>query len=697
MVWLKCTGPASTGSVRPAVHGSEEGRGGGDGAVTLRPDPRARGSIARPRSSQKGDELRGLSDNAVAAAAPERKAAPSSPLESDDKPSTDTSDLPSEGLPDAPPTAGEQDGAHDEHENGGGWPGPCFVENQLPSRVVVHGADRHELKLAPFERRLLDEAALKPYDMEDMTREGSAAVEQAPSRFDNGLLVLLGLWPAYVLAYVIVGANVDSTLFWIGVPAAFAAFIVLFWITGKRGGLEIARYAKQAVSLLFVVLIAVGVPAVVLWYSTGLDAEAAHASSVADALRSSPAFLSRLLQLIFIAMASALPALMYFVFDREQLGTLRERFIQQVFRLDPSLRRLSDMKAKYGSQIDEMYGPSRANRARLLGGRLSPIVVATLLITVGWTVTMLHADVTPANGGATPTLRLFVPNASVVTFAFLGAYFFAIQLVLRSYLRGDLRPKAYGQISVRILVVVILAWVLQEIVGGDEAWLQAAVFIAGTVPETALKWIRQYVSNRRPTWLSPEKDDAGVTEPHPLTHLEGIDIYDQTRLGQEGITNVEALAHHELVDLMLKTRIPAARLVDWVDQAILYLHVCGGPPQNDENELWNNLHRYGIRTATDLERAGKDLSSDDLKAFMTAVGGEDKPPRVLVLLHTMKDDEWLTSIRHWRTTPDLRKTIHVPSNWDRSEPSNECLESPETPQEGAVPAERGGVDQTTGV
>ncbi len=38
------------------------------------------------------------------------------------------------------------------------------------------------------------------------------------------------------------------------------------------------------------------------------------------------------------------------------------------------------------------------------------------------------------------------------------------------------------------------------------------------------------------------------------------------------MNNVEALAHHDVVDLMLATRIPVPRLVDWVDQAILYLH-----------------------------------------------------------------------------------------------------------------------------
>jgi len=623
----------------------------------------------------------GIVDGAFRAAARRRAKVSSSQPESDDDATSQT------GVQPPDEHTGHEGGGHtpDQRENtgdsqgqDGSWDGSQLIENQLPTRVVVHGADENTLSLAPFERRELTKEELKPYDRNRMTRTGIIRIEPGTSKSDSGLVLLLGLWPALGIAYVIIGANANSTIFWIAAPAVYGLAAIVLLVMSKRGGLEIARWTKQMISLFLVLLVAVGVPAVVMWYSTGLDTVAEQARSVGDALRSSPEFLSRFLQLVFIAVASSLPALMYFVFDREQLGTLRERFIQQVFRLDPSLKQLSDMKAKYGPQIEEVYGASRTNRARLLGGRLSPIIVATLLLTTGWTLTMLHADVTPGPGGDIPTLRLFVPDPSVVTFAFLGAYFFAIQLVLRSYLRGDLRPKAYGQISIRVLVVVILAWVLQEIVGKDTAWLQAAVFIAGTVPETTLKWIQEFVRDARPKWLTPGRDDADLTEPHPLTRLEGIDIYDLTRLAQEGVTNVEALAHHELVDLMLKTRIPASRLVDWVDQAILYLHVCEGGGVDDDDELWKNLHRYGIRTATDLSRATDDLSDKELAAFMSTVGGKDEPPRVKVLLLTMADDEWLRSIQHWRETPDLEATTELPA-----EPAASA-EGPPAPEEQKV-------------
>ena len=57
-------------------------------------------------------------------------------------------------------------------------------------------------------------------------------------------------------------------------------------------------------------------------------------------------------------------------------------------------------------------------------------------------------------------------------------------------------------------------------------------------------------------------DDAELDQRSPLTQLDEIDVYERTRLEEEGITSVQALARHDLVDLMLSSRIPAPRLID---------------------------------------------------------------------------------------------------------------------------------------
>jgi chromosome segregation ATPase len=78
----------------------------------------------------------------------------------------------------------------------------------------------------------------------------------------------------------------------------------------------------------------------------------------------------------------------------------------------------------------------------------------------------------------------------------------------------------------------------------------------------------------------------------PLTALEDVNIWDEGRLYLEGVQNVHALATADLVRVVLNTPFDAQQLVDWVDQALLYIHA---------KDLWRSgLAAVGIRTATDL-------------------------------------------------------------------------------------------------
>jgi hypothetical protein len=356
--------------------------------------------------------------------------------------------------------------------------------------------------------------------------------------------------------------------------------------------------------------------------------------------------------------ASVLPIVLYFVFDKVKLRTLRERFNREVFRLDPGVLTLDDVQAKYGQVIDEVYG--RRSDNRLLPGARSPILLAAAVITVGWSVALLdtlvqhRADVV----GSAPLTTLLAPAPSAATYAFLGSYFYALNAVLRGYVRGDLRPKTYAEVAGRIVGVVVLAFVLERLTGalGGEsgsAPLLVLAFMAGIVPDTVLVRLQEAVQRvfGRSRILARL---AKTYESQPLTDIEGIDIYDRARLGSEGVTNVEGLAHHDLVDLLLRTRIPATRLVDWVDQAILRLH-CefegddrGSAHPSDS--LYERLRRHGIRTATDLEMAYSGaLDRQQGPAFLEigdGAGGAAHPLRIV--LDAIVDDEWMPNLRFWR-------------------------------------------------
>jgi len=76
---------------------------------------------------------------------------------------------------------------------------------------------------------------------------------------------------------------------------------------------------------------------------------------------------------------------------------------------------------------------------------------------------------------------------------------------------------------------------------------------------------------------------------------------------EEGIEDLHGLVTANLVDLLLHTRVPIDRLVDWLDQAVLYLHV---PAESGQRSRWAELRGFGIRTATDLGRAWTAADQD---------------------------------------------------------------------------------------
>src|SRR6185295_14426185 len=121
---------------------------------------------------------------------------------------------------------------------------------------------------------------------------------------------------------------------------------------GKEFLQWIGRWIGQALSLLLILTLGLGLPSIAFYFFGGGRDLISSQNSLAK--------LGRLLQLVFIFTASLLPALLYFLFDRQQLGTLRQRFEQQIFRLDPNVESLCDVEAKYGRQIDEIYGREAA-------------------------------------------------------------------------------------------------------------------------------------------------------------------------------------------------------------------------------------------------------------------------------------------------------------------------------------------------
>ena len=408
----------------------------------------------------------------------------------------------------------------------------------------------------------------------------------------------------------------------------------------------------QGLIVVILVAIAVAAPALAIYYGTELSSviifQAWNHPRLVPGAHSQYLVVARVLQLALLILVALIPALMYFQFDRERLSTLVDRWLHAIFRLDPSLTNVSDVDAKYGRRVEEFYGASLGLGVSPLRKRArdkSPVIVVTLLIAIGWILVLLnnHQDA----GTLPPFQSLFQPAPTPMTLAFLGAYFLAVQVALRGYIRGDLKPKTYNVIIVRILMAVILAWALQAL-WGTNGFTLAASFLAGILPSTVLRWIKESVEQLRTSVQGGAKarwsrngtdaanDDDELSEKSPLSRLDDVDIYDRTRLEEEGITSIQALARHDLVDLILSSRIPVPRLIDWVDQAVLHQHVPGEVAK---------LRRLGIRTATDyLQVCGSPKALNELTAALR----EKSAIRIELLRTVLERDEWVRYLCNWR-------------------------------------------------
>jgi hypothetical protein len=414
----------------------------------------------------------------------------------------------------------------------------------------------------------------------------------------------------------------------------------------------------QGLVVVVLVAVAVAAPAIAIYYGTELSSVIIFSPWNHPRLVHGPhsqyLVVARVLQLALLILVAVIPALMYFQFDRERLSTLVDRWLHAIFRLDPSLTNLSDVDAKYGRRVEEFYGASLGLGVSPLRKRVrdrSPVIVATLLIAIGWILVLLNNQ---QDAGTPPAFQsLFEPARTPMTLAFLGAYFLAVQVALRGYVRGDLKPKTYNVIIVRILMAVILAWVMQAL-WGTSVFTLGASFLAGILPSTVLRWIKESLEQLRTTTqsvakvrrsrkavaagLEPESatDDDELSEKSPLSRLDDVDIYDRTRLEEEGITSIQALARHDLVDLILSSRIPVPRLIDWVDQAILHQHVPGEVA---------SLRQLGIRTATDFLQV---CDSPKARADLTAALHRKPPIKIDLLRTVLERDEWVRYLCNWR-------------------------------------------------
>jgi hypothetical protein len=523
------------------------------------------------------------------------------------------------------------------------------IINETASRLTLTNIDGDQIVLASLQEKAV--SADSGFDFDDLARKGIVRMRtEVPSSVGENISVALfggGFWLA-ILAFILAKTKPKFGIppatwpyaVWVAGLLILMLVVAVLIIRGTGSFSLVARWTKNAVALTVVLAIGLGMPAATIYFFGG----GREFLGIAQPVSPAPplALFGRLMQLALIATASLLPVLLFFLFDRYQLSTLRKRLYASLFRLDRSVTTISEIDAKYGSQIGEAYGSGAQGRGRLAPGTRWPVLVCAFVMTLAWIVALAPVGNKFAPANAAEVLASLVPQRSATVFGFLGVYFFSLRLIALRYARGDLKPKAYTNIIVRLFIVLVLSWVLEAISAGEPRVMLVLAFLFGITPDEFFTWLKQTFRDKVPASALPQST-------LPLNGLEGIDLYDLARLESEGIVNIEGLAHHELIDLIIETRIPVPRLIDWIDQAILYLHLVGG---SDDKAPRTKLRDYGIRTATDLLLTWDGVHTrgdEEMAGFKKLLGGEQPPYRLEVIRDALRDDEWFATVSCWRS------------------------------------------------
>ena len=358
------------------------------------------------------------------------------------------------------------------------------------------------------------------------------------------------------------------------------------------------------------------------------------------------------LKIVLAATLTVLPAWIYLLFISSKGQRLYDEFVINLHRL--RIDRLGNLPAPpqhttyyaawkkahcqvkaltgndtkdnlYRAKFEAIYGVEAVSTRSLIDTdakrtvrdrtqTFTPVLLTTFLVGLGWAIVVQPEDlqkyaVVPSFNGLPR-----VPYEAIC-FGFIGAYWFILQDLVRRYFRDDLKTDAYISAVTRIVIVTALVTTVGLVPIGTVQQQQVLAFLIGVFPQIGLEVIKggTHVAFRK---LVPT-----LRTEHPLSSLDGLTIWDQARLLEEGIEDLENLATANLVDVLLSMRSPLARLVDWIDQAILLVHLLPGSP--GEDGAYRRLRSLGLRTATDLEAAWEKASPEGRQMISDTIFGND--------------------------------------------------------------------------
>ena len=248
--------------------------------------------------------------------------------------------------------------------------------------------------------------------------------------------------------------------------------------------------------------------------------------------------------------------------------------------------------------------------------------------------------------------------AEALRFGFVGAYWFILQDLIRRYFRDDLKTSAYVSVSARIIVVVVLVATMSLL--PMEPQEQAVLaFLVGVFPQLGVQMLKTGVGKLGKRMLQ------NLERRYPLADLDGLSVWDEARLAEEGIEDLQGLTTANLVDVLLYPRPSHGWSTGSIRRSCISVSPTAKPeadppaaarPRHPGSE---DLDGSGQCPATTRHCGARSPSAD---------GGPADTAAVEALLRTFDGDVNLAHVRVFRHFDWLDDDVVEAAEWHDAEP-----------------------------
>jgi hypothetical protein len=227
-----------------------------------------------------------------------------------------------------------------------------------------------------------------------------------------------------------------------------------------------------------------------------------------------------------------------------------------------------------------------------------------------------------------------------IVFAALGAYIFNMGVIVRRAFLSDVTEHVFWSAINRLLLSAAVALVCSRYFD-----LPYVFFGIAFVPRVLVSAIKRAVSAAAENLSKSDNQDK--TQELPLDLVQGIDIWKEQRMEEEGIESVENLATSDVLTLAVKTHYPLRTLIDWIDQAILINRLPG---------KLNTIRGAGLPVSA-IEFAWmspENSGSEEMAKLVATTTGFD-PLIAASMMNSMYEDAYVNALWSlWQTDPEHR-------------------------------------------